>query len=61
MTTTGVCLVLAGIVVAALAFSAIAEAIRRMRKSALDLGEPPPLSDERDDEVLRVMRKDSER
>jgi hypothetical protein len=61
MTTTGVCLVLAGIVIAALAFSAIAEAIRRMRKSALDLGEPPPLNDERDDEVLRVMRKDSER
>jgi hypothetical protein len=61
MTTTGVCLVLAGIVIAALAFSAIAEAIRRMRKATLDLGEPPPLSDERDDEVLRVIRKDSER
>jgi hypothetical protein len=61
MTTTGACLVLAGIVVAALAFSAIAEAVRRMRRAALDLGDPPPLSDERDDEVLRVMRKDSER
>jgi hypothetical protein len=61
MTTTGVCLVLAGIVIAALAFSAIAEAIRRMRRAALDLGEPPPLSDERDGEVVRVMRKDSER
>jgi hypothetical protein len=61
MTTTGVCLVPAGIVIAALAFSAIVEAIRRMRKAALDLGEPPPLSDERDDEVLRVMRKEGER
>ena len=47
-------------VVAVVLFSAIAEAIRRMRKAALDLGEPPPLSDERDDEVLRVIRKDSE-
>jgi hypothetical protein len=61
VTTTGVCLGIAGIVIAVLAFSAIAEAIRRMRKAALDLGDPPPLSDERDDEVLRVMRKDSER
>jgi hypothetical protein len=61
MTTTGVCLVLAGIVGAAVLSSAIAEAIRRMRKTALDLGEPPPLNDERDDEVLRVIRKDSER
>jgi hypothetical protein len=60
MTTTGVCLVLAGIVIAALALSAIAEAIRRMRKATLNLGEPPPLSDERDDEVLRVMRKEGE-
>jgi hypothetical protein len=61
VTTTGVCLAIAGVVIAVLVFSAIAEAIRRMRKAALDLGEPPPLSDERDDEVLRVMRKDSER
>jgi hypothetical protein len=61
MTTTGACLAIAIVVGAAVAFSAIAEAIRRMRKSALDLGEPPPLNDERDDEVLRVMRKDSER
>jgi hypothetical protein len=61
VTTTGVCLGIAVIVIAALAFSAIAEAIRRMRKAALDLGDPPPLADERDDEVLRVIRKDSER
>jgi hypothetical protein len=61
VTTTGVCLGIAVIVGAALAFSAIAEAVRRMRRATLDLGEPPPLSDERDDEVLRVIRKDSER
>ena len=48
-------------VVAVVLFSVIAEAVRRMRRAALDLGDPPPLSDERDDEVLRVMRKDSER
>jgi len=61
MTTTGVCLAIAAIVAAVVTYSAIAEAIRRMRRAALDLGEPPPLADERDDEVVRVMRKDSER
>ena len=56
-------IVIAIIVGAVVAFSAIAEAARRIRRAVRlhALGDPPPLSDERDDEVLRVMRKDSER
>jgi len=43
-------------------FSAIAEAVRRIRRAVRlhSLGDPPPLSDERDDELLRVMRKEDE-
>jgi hypothetical protein len=63
MTTTGACLVLAIAVGAALAFSAIAEAIRRMRKAARPNapGDLPPLTHKQVDRVLqRIMRKDGE-
>lgn len=55
-------LVIAIVVGAVVAFSAIAEAARRMRKAArVELGEPPPLSDEQPDEVVRIIRKEGER
>ena len=55
-------LIIAIIVGAVVAFSAIAEAARRIRRAVRlhALGDPPPLSDERTDELLRVMRKEDE-
>jgi len=64
MTTTGVCLALAVIVGAVLAFSAIAEAIRRIRKATRPNapGDLPPLTDRQVDRLLQqIIRKDGNR
>jgi len=63
MTTTGVCLVIAVIVIAVLVFSAIAEAVRRIRKATRPdtPGNLPPLTHRQVDRVLqRIIRKDGE-
>jgi hypothetical protein len=63
VTTTGVCLAIAGVVIAVLVFSAIAEAVRRMRKAARPNtpGDLPPLTHKQVDRVLqRIIRKDGE-
>jgi len=58
----GAAALLAAAVVAVVAFSAVAEAIRRARRGARrkDPGEPPQLSDEQDGELWQILRRDGE-